>query len=82
MKVIITIPAYNEEKTLPMVLDAVLGIAISKEIIVVDDGSRDRTAAIARERESGGAVALLSNPAEGTKNSERIPMAAATTPVE
>jgi glycosyltransferase involved in cell wall biosynthesis len=48
------IPAHNEEALLGATLDA-LGTAIREvgamaEIVVVDDGSTDRTAAIARER--------------------------------
>lgn len=47
MKVSIIIPTYNEEKTLPQVLDAVraasFGFSAEREIIVVDDGSRDNT---------------------------------------
>jgi len=46
----IVIPAYNEEKTLAAVLKAVLDQNPDVyEIIVVDDGSKDRTAEIAAE---------------------------------
>lgn len=43
MKLSIVIPALNEERTLPKVLDAVLASPYEKEIIVVDDGSTDST---------------------------------------
>ena len=43
----IVIPAYNEEKTLRRVLTRVLELPVLREVIVVDDGSRDQTAAIA-----------------------------------
>lgn len=53
MKLSVILPAYNEERTIRTVLDAVLGIDLSglperveKEIIVVDDASTDRTAEI------------------------------------
>jgi glycosyltransferase involved in cell wall biosynthesis len=46
MKVIAIIPAYNEEKTITEVLKKASGF-VSK-VIVVDDGSLDRTARIAR----------------------------------
>ncbi len=44
-KLSIVIPAYNESKTITEILDAVsnLNINIKKEIIVVDDGSQDKT---------------------------------------
>jgi dolichol-phosphate mannosyltransferase len=50
----ILIPAYQEEATIGEILDRVAAIdtaavGFDKEIIVCDDGSRDRTAAIASE---------------------------------
>jgi dolichyl-phosphate beta-glucosyltransferase len=49
----VVIPAYNEEQRLPRSLASVLDFlkrqTYASEIIVSDDGSRDRTAAIARE---------------------------------
>jgi dolichol-phosphate mannosyltransferase len=52
MKIIVMMPAYNEEKDLPGLLDriqrAMSGWA-DYSILVVDDGSRDRTAAIVTE---------------------------------
>ena len=43
MKTTIIIPSYNEIRTLPDVLRALSGVALEKEVIVVDDGSRDGT---------------------------------------
>lgn len=45
MKLSVIIPAYNEERTIMALLDRVVmaKTQISKEIIVVDDGSTDRT---------------------------------------
>ena len=46
MKVSIIIPVYNEERTIKNVLDTVKKVklnGIEKEIIVVDDGSTDKT---------------------------------------
>jgi len=43
MKVTIVIPSYNEMRTLPAVLKAVSALPLDKEVIVVDDGSRDGT---------------------------------------
>ena len=39
----IVIPAYNEEKTIQTVLSAIKKTDLSSEIIVVDDGSDDKT---------------------------------------
>ncbi|MBI5744641.1 MAG: glycosyltransferase family 2 protein [Elusimicrobia bacterium] len=43
MKTTIVIPSYNEMRTLPAVLKAIAGLQLDKEVIVVDDGSRDGT---------------------------------------
>ncbi|MGD8244455.1 MAG: glycosyltransferase family 2 protein [Anaerolineae bacterium] len=52
MKVVIQIPCYNEERTLPETLQdlpcEIPGVD-AVEVLVVDDGSTDRTAAVARE---------------------------------
>lgn len=60
----IVIPAFNEEKRLPDTLDRVVAWLNRqrldfRELIVVDDGSRDHTAAVAEGR---GDVRLLRNP--------------------
>ena len=45
----IVIPCFNEEKTIEAIVDAVLASSPpSKEVIVVDDGSTDGTAAVIR----------------------------------
>ena len=49
MKVWIVMPAYNEERSIGRVLDA-LKRERWRNIIVVDDGSRDRTAEIAQSK--------------------------------
>jgi dolichyl-phosphate beta-glucosyltransferase len=59
----IIIPAYNEEKRLPATLRTVQAYLDSSrwdfaEIVVVNDGSRDRTADVAREA----GVRVLENP--------------------
>ncbi|MGE0791368.1 MAG: glycosyltransferase family 2 protein [Sandaracinaceae bacterium] len=43
----VVMPAYNEEATLEAIVRRVLALPISLELIIVDDGSRDRTASIA-----------------------------------
>lgn len=61
----VVIPAFNEAARLPATLVRIadyLGAAgLDHEILVVDDGSRDATAAIA-EAALGGRVAVLRNP--------------------
>jgi glycosyltransferase involved in cell wall biosynthesis len=47
VKVAVVIPAYNEEKRISRVLDAVRHARWVDEVIVVSDGSTDRTAAVA-----------------------------------
>jgi glycosyltransferase involved in cell wall biosynthesis len=53
VRVILALPAYNEEEALPRVLDAFQKVASANgyeaRAVVVDDGSRDRTAQIAEE---------------------------------
>lgn len=47
MKLSVLVPVYNEEKTIAQVINAVKSVVLSgvqKEIIVVNDGSSDRTA--------------------------------------
>ena len=52
MKLIIQIPCFNEEQTLPQTVcdlpASIPGIDVI-ETLVIDDGSQDRTAAVARE---------------------------------
>ena len=52
MKLSIIIPAYNEEASLQRIVEAVQSVElinnIQKELVIVDDASRDRTAEIAR----------------------------------
>lgn len=70
----IVIPAYNEEARLPASLDQLIAFLseqpFTSEIVVSDDGSRDRTAAIVLAREDTGlpetvALRVLKNPHGG-----------------
>src|SRR5213082_2719541 len=47
-KIVVVMPAYNAARTLRQTYDEVIGHDIVDEIILVDDASRDETAAIAR----------------------------------
>ncbi|MBI2954757.1 MAG: glycosyltransferase family 2 protein [Chloroflexi bacterium] len=49
----VVLPAYNEEECLPRTVAAVIGaleeVAAEYEVVVVDDGSKDRTGEVARD---------------------------------
>jgi glycosyltransferase involved in cell wall biosynthesis len=47
-KIVVVMPAYNAEQTLRTTHDEVMAQAIVDEVVIVDDGSSDATAAIAR----------------------------------
>ena len=58
MKLSVLLPAYNEEKTIGAVLDAVMGVdlaglpePVEREAIVVDDASADRTVERVKEKQ-------------------------------
>ena len=48
-KLTIIIPAFNEKKTLPILLDKIIKQKFSKQIIVVDDNSSDGTRGIIKK---------------------------------
>ena len=46
---LVFIPAWNEEQNLPAVLNDLERVLPGADVLVVDDGSTDRTAAVSRE---------------------------------
>lgn len=58
MMILIIVPAYNEEKSLPGVIQDIKDHAAYADVLVVDDGSRDGTARLA----AGLGVNVLSLP--------------------
>lgn len=50
LKRIAIVPAYNEEESIARVIDEIRAFDHELEIVVVDDGSHDRTAAVAEQR--------------------------------
>ncbi len=55
----IVIPVYNEEKTIARVISRVAALPLSKEIVVVDDCSRDKTFEVLSNLESAPGVKIL-----------------------
>ncbi|MGE0798210.1 MAG: glycosyltransferase family 2 protein [Lautropia sp.] len=65
MKVTVAMPAYNEERDLPRLLArtrAALAGRLDYQVLIVDDGSLDRTAAIVVEAGREMPVALIRHP--------------------
>ena len=52
MKIVVTIPAYNEEKTIGSLINKIHAVMDSRrydyKVLVVDDGSKDKTAEVAK----------------------------------
>jgi glycosyltransferase involved in cell wall biosynthesis len=71
----IVIPCYNAEATLEQTLRSVLAQDIDKEIVVIDDGSADRSAEIARS--FGHAVRCISTPNRGASAARNLGMSTA-----
>jgi glycosyltransferase involved in cell wall biosynthesis len=59
MRVSFIVPAYNEEATLEELLERVHALDLDKQVIVVDDGSTDRTPEItARWQKENGVIVI------------------------
>ena len=69
MKISIIIPVYNEEKTIALVLDKVLSVILpegmTREVIVVNDGSSDQTAKVLCRYEDRQNVKILNQANQG-----------------
>jgi len=80
MKVSIVIPCYNEKNTIERIIEAVRGAPLSsKEIIVVDDCSKDGTQTVLRERVSQMVDQIIYHPVNRGKGAAlRSGFAAAT----
>ena len=65
MRTTAIVAAYNEERTIAAVLRALTGSPLIDEVIVVSDGSEDRTVEIARTFDGVRTVALRENHGKG-----------------
>ena len=54
LRLSVVIPVYNEEKTLRVLVDRVRAVPIRKELILIDDCSRDRTRDVLKALEAEG----------------------------
>lgn len=67
------VPAYNEEPRLGFVLDALRGVEMLSEIVVVDDGSTDGTVRVAQDAaERDPRVRVLRLPCNGGKSAAMV----------
>jgi glycosyltransferase involved in cell wall biosynthesis len=65
MKLSVIMPAYNERATIREIVSRVLAVdlgAVTKELIIVDDGSTDGTRDILKELEARGGVRVFFQP--------------------
>jgi len=73
VKVSFLVPAFNEEATIGDVLDRIAQLDLEKQVIVVDDGSVDATAAIAEAK--GVLVIRQPNRGKGAAIRAAVPLA-------
>ena len=62
MQISVVVPVYNEEKTIREILRRVQAVGIAQEIVVVDDGSNDKTLQILKELDGNQMVRVFAHP--------------------
>lgn len=65
MKLSVVMPAYNEQATIRTIVDRVLAVdlgPVDKELVIVDDGSKDGTREILKELDGKGGVRVFFQP--------------------
>jgi len=68
VKTLVLVPSYNEESNLPRTLTSLLDVVTRDDVLVIDDGSSDRTSTIARQA----GVNLLRNQRNIGRNSSVV----------
>lgn len=58
MRKLVIIPTYNEKENISAMIDKVFSLSEPFELLVIDDGSPDGTAAIVKERQKGSPATL------------------------
>lgn len=69
MKLSVIMPVYNEQETLEEIVKRVLETGMVHEIIMVDDGSKDRSREIMKQWEGHDVIKLILKPQNGGKGS-------------
>lgn len=69
VRICFLVPAYNEAATISALLDQVEALGLDRQIIVVDDGSTDDTAALVERWQEGHADVMLIRKPNGGKGS-------------
>jgi dolichol-phosphate mannosyltransferase len=59
MKLSVVMPAYNEEQTIREIVEKVLAVDIEKELVIVDDGSKDSTRAFLSELDGRDGIHII-----------------------
>jgi len=73
VKITFLIPAYNEAATIGEVLERIAALPLDSQVVVIDDGSTDETAAIAEA--AGATVVRKANGGKGSAIRAGIPYA-------
>ena len=74
----VVVPCFNEERTLATVIDKVLASPYTREVVIVDDGSHDRTLEVARAVDDPRVLVLAQAHNQGKGAALRRGFAAAT----
>ena len=65
MKTFLVIPAYNESKNISSVINTLSQLFSKKQILVVDDGSKDNTYQVAKETNKATVLKHIVNRGQG-----------------